>query len=147
MSIEANAKLVVITGGEPFRQNIKLLCETLLLHGLKVQIETNGTMYIDIPKDAELVCSPKVSNGKYKQLREEILKQAIALKFLISKQRKEYSDIAEVGQSKHNIPVYVQPMDEYDETANQNNSILAQQVVKRHGAILSLQIHKILNLR
>ena len=147
ISINTKAKLVVITGGEPFRQNINLLCEALLLNGFKVQIETNGLLYIDIPKEVELVCSPKTSKGKYHPIRTEILKQTIALKFLISKQKTEYSDIAEVGQSKYNIPVYVQPMDEYDEFANRNNSILAQEMAKKHGAILSLQIHKILNLR
>ena len=146
ISIKGTAKLVVITGGEPFRQNIKLLCETFLLNSFKVQIETNGTIYIDIPKDVELVCSPKVSHGRYHPVRADILKQTIALKFLISGQNKEYLDIAEVGQNKHNIPVYVQPMDEYDKLANKNNIILTQQVAKKHGAILSLQLHKILNL-
>src|SRR4051812_43477144 len=33
--------LVVLTGGEPFRQNIGPLCRTLITHGYFVQIETN----------------------------------------------------------------------------------------------------------
>ena len=36
--------LVVLTGGEPFRQNISPLCAALLHAGYHVQIETNGTM-------------------------------------------------------------------------------------------------------
>lgn len=147
ISMQHRQKLVVITGGEPFRQSINLLCESLLLNGFKVQVETNGTIYTDIPKDVELVCSPKVYKDKYHRIRADVLEQTIALKFLISKQKKGYLDIAEVGQSEYNIPVYVQPMDEYDEYTNQNNKILAQEVAKKHGTILSLQLHKILNLK
>lgn len=147
ISMQHRQKLVVITGGEPLRQNISLLCKSLLVNGFKVQVETNGTIYTDIPKDVELVCSPKVYKDKYHRIRADVLEQTIALKFLISKQKKGYLDIAEVGQSEYNIPVYVQPMDEYDEYANQNNDILTQQVAKKHGAILSLQLHKILNLK
>ena len=36
--------LVVITGGEPFRQNLIPLCEELVRAGFTVQIETNGTI-------------------------------------------------------------------------------------------------------
>jgi 7-carboxy-7-deazaguanine synthase len=36
--------LVVITGGEPFRQDITPLCRQLIGHGFTVQIETNGTL-------------------------------------------------------------------------------------------------------
>ena len=37
--------LIVITGGEPLRQNIIPLCEELIQDGFVVQIETNGTLY------------------------------------------------------------------------------------------------------
>lgn len=130
MSIRDGANLVVITGGEPMRQKIKLLCDNLLFRNFTVQVETNGTIHTEIPKAVKLVCSPKASNGKYHSIRKDILEQTVALKFLISKQNKEYCDISEVGQSRYNIPVYVQPMDEYDEFLNQNNLLLAQQVAK-----------------
>lgn len=53
--------LVVITGGEPFRQDLHDLVETLLWQH-KVQIETNGTIFTgSLPEDVDLtvVCSPK----------------------------------------------------------------------------------------
>jgi 7-carboxy-7-deazaguanine synthase len=40
----SNTYLVVITGGEPMRQNITPLVRLLLRNGLSVQIETNGTL-------------------------------------------------------------------------------------------------------
>lgn len=60
--------LVVITGGEPLRQNILQLCEELTTLGFTVQIETSGTYWIDgLEKlihpiqfgSVYIVCSPK----------------------------------------------------------------------------------------
>ncbi|MBX9726502.1 MAG: 7-carboxy-7-deazaguanine synthase QueE, partial [Rickettsiales bacterium] len=44
--------LVVITGGEPMRQNIAPLCEALIAAGFRVQIETNGTLWRELPAGA-----------------------------------------------------------------------------------------------
>lgn len=57
--------LVVITGGEPFIQNIVPLCEMLILKGFDVQIETAGTLWNPGLEDVfendrlTIVCSPK----------------------------------------------------------------------------------------
>jgi organic radical activating enzyme len=40
--------LVVITGGEPLRQDIRPLCRALLDIGIQVQIESNGTIDLDM---------------------------------------------------------------------------------------------------
>ncbi|MDA0938869.1 MAG: 7-carboxy-7-deazaguanine synthase QueE [Proteobacteria bacterium] len=142
----SNVKLVVITGGEPFRQNISVLCDRLIKIGIRVQIETNGTIYKRLNEQVEIVCSPKAVNGMYHRINEKALDQIIAIKFLISAHRKEYSDIAEVGQEGRNIPVYVQPMDEYNKASNAENVNLAIRIAKERGAILSMQMHKILDI-
>lgn len=57
--------LVVITGGEPMRQNIYPLCVLLIANGYRVQIETAGTLWVDNLEQfiysgwLTLVCSPK----------------------------------------------------------------------------------------
>lgn len=64
--------LVVLTGGEPLRQNVVPLCERLMLRNHSVQIETAGTLWIDgllplivddrysgVAEPLQLVCSPK----------------------------------------------------------------------------------------
>lgn len=59
---QGNVALVVITGGEPFRQNIGPLVNTLLGVGMEVQIETNGTLFQSLPYDLRklnIICSPK----------------------------------------------------------------------------------------
>ena len=54
--------LVVITGGEPFRQNLSKLFQRLVYDlGCAVQVETNGTLppTENMPSSVVVVCSPK----------------------------------------------------------------------------------------
>lgn len=138
--------LVVITGGEPLRQNIAPLCEKLLAAGLRVQIETNGTLWRELPKDVDIVCSPKITDGKYHTLRPDLLARVSALKFIVSASVGEYHTIADVGQRAHKIPVYVQPMDEYDPVRNKANTQYALELAQANGYRLSLQTHKLLGI-
>ena len=140
-------KLIVITGGEPLRQPIERLCAELIKLNFLVQIETNGTLFRELPAEIKIICSPKISNNKYHQIRPDLLPRINAFKFIISKSQKNYSDVAEVGQSKFQIPVYVQPMDEYDEAKNQANLRHAVKFCEERGYFLSLQIHKILGIK
>jgi len=140
-------KLIVITGGEPLRQPIENLCEELVKLNFLVQIETNGTLYRQLPSEVKIICSPKSSNGKYHTIRADLLSRVNVFKFIISKSNQNYSDIPEVGQSKFQIPVYIQPMDEYDEAKNQANLEYTVNLCEQRGYFLSLQIHKILRIK
>jgi organic radical activating enzyme len=134
--------LIVITGGEPFLQPIGGLCEALVKAGFKVQLETNGTLYRQIPDEVDIICSPK-NNGKgYFPIRPDLLARVTALKFIISAQNKDYAGIGDVGQGNA-LPVYVQPMDEYDAEKNKANLELATRLAMENGYRLSLQMHKI----
>lgn len=139
-------KLVVITGGEPLRQNIVPLCEQLLDDGFAVQIETNGTLYRDLPERVDIVCSPKNTGQGYMRVREDLLRRISAFKFIISAGSSDYNNVADVGQGEYGIPVFVQPMDEYDESKNAANTKLALELAHKHGYRLSLQTHKILGI-
>jgi 7-carboxy-7-deazaguanine synthase len=141
-----NCKFVVLTGGEPFRQNIEPLCISLISHGYKIQIETNGTIYRNLPEAVDIICSPKVTNNSYHAIREDLLPRIQAFKFIIADDQSTYRDVAEVGQSKHGTPVYVQPMDEQDAQKNTRNTARAVMLAKEHGYRLSLQTHKILGI-
>lgn len=138
--------LVVITGGEPLRQEITPLCRELLARGYRVQIETNGTLWRELPPEVNIVCSPKASKGRYHALRADVLARADALKFIISAHQPEYADVAEVGQAAYTMPIYVQPMDEGDETLNAENRARAVALAMEHGYRLSLQTHKLLGI-
>jgi len=137
--------LVVITGGEPMRQNISTLSKQLINRGHIVQVESNGTLLSpDIPKEVKIVCSPKVTNGKYHKIRPDIIERIIAIKFIISAQNKEYGDIADIGQGS--IPVYIQPMDEYDSIKNKKNLQLAMDLAFKYNHILCVQTHKLIGI-
>jgi 7-carboxy-7-deazaguanine synthase len=137
--------LVVITGGEPMRQNISFLCKEFIEMGHMVQVESNGTLICpDLPKEVQIVCSPKVSNGKYHKIRSDVMQQVIAIKFIVSASQNEYSNLSDVGQN--GIRVYVQPMDEYDPQKNAANLKLAMQLALQNNAILSLQTHKVIGI-
>lgn len=140
------AELVVITGGEPLRQPIAPLCEALLELEYLVQIESNGTLFRPLPYGVDIICSPKSSNGYYHPIREDLLERITAFKFIISSHLPDYASVQEVGQSRYNIPVYVQPMDEGDTTLNAANLSLSLQLAMEHGYCLSLQMHKILGI-
>lgn len=139
-------RLAVITGGEPLRQPIEPLCEALLNAGFDVQIETNGTLYRPLDSRVSIVCSPKTTTGNYAPLRPDLLPHVSALKFIISAAHPLYRHVPEMGQADYAIPVYVQPMDEYDAAKNASNVALAKELSMTHGYRLSLQLHKILGI-
>jgi len=79
-------KHAVITGGEPFAHGeLPLLTEALLKEGYSVQIETNGTLWLEemdeLISKVYLSCSPKEEAGY--GVREEVLKGADELKFVV----------------------------------------------------------------
>lgn len=140
----ATHRLIVITGGEPLRQPIEALCAALIERGFKVQIETNGTLYRELPQEVDIICSPKNTGVGYFPIRPDLLARINAFKFIISAQLKEYAQVGEVGQG--DTPVYVQPMDEQDDAKNAANLALAMELASRYGYRLSLQLHKIIGV-
>lgn len=143
---EKSIGLVVITGGEPYRQPIELLCNKLIELNYKIQIETNGTLYRELPNEVSIICSPKAGKNGYAYLREDLLPHITAIKFLVAKNLANYNSIVEVGQSKYNIPIFIQAMDQYDQQLNKENVALAIELCLELGHRLSIQTHKILEI-
>ncbi len=141
-------KLIVITGGEPLRQPIEDLCQKLINDGYKVQIETNGTLFRPLPSEVEIVCSPKnYGHNAYQRIREDLLNRITCLKFLIAKDNPKYNFIPEVGQTDYNIPVYIQAIDENNAKKNQENLHFAIDLCLQYRCNLSVQMHKIKDVR
>jgi len=151
----AHCKLIVLTGGEPFRQNIQPLVEALLEKGLKVQLETNGTLWVDLPEDPALtiVCSPKSTF-----LHPSILPRITAYKYVLAEgdgdpedglpafstqQRKQ---LARIARPPDGSEVYVMPLDEADSSKNEANRRYCVDIAKTFGYKLTLQTHKLLGI-
>lgn len=134
--------LIVITGGEPMMQPLKELCSALFDSGYLVQIETNGTFYQeDLPYNSPqltIVCSPKPNSRVDKRLYGKIS----AWKCLVK--AGNASPIPEPGTEEP--PVYIQPMDEQDLAQNRRNTEYAIQLCREYGYILSVQLHKLLEI-
>lgn len=142
-------QLVVITGGEPFRQNLVALVHQLVLTGLKVQIETNGTIYQDIDKRATIVCSPKTP-----KIDERLGARASAFKYVLDASHVDTEDglpagtLGKYGRTARppdgwQGDIFVQPLDEQDEHKNENNLQACVKSVLRFGYRLCIQTHKI----
>ncbi|MBT4922599.1 MAG: 7-carboxy-7-deazaguanine synthase QueE [Rickettsiales bacterium] len=138
-------KLIIITGGEPLRQDITELCELLITQKFDVQIETNGTIYRNLNKAVTIITSPKNHNGNgYNHINNSIKQRTDYFKFIISENNKDYNFIPSEFLSYKNI--YVQPMDEYDDTKNIANQKLCTKLALKYNFKISIQLHKILNI-
>ncbi len=154
-------KLIVITGGEPFRQRIGKTLQVLLLNGYEVQVETNGTLYdprmtSDLMRGRNLhfVCSPKTA-----ALNKYLLTLIGAFKYVL-KHGQVAADGLPVTALDHpcsgvvyrpgpTFPrnkIYIQPLDEGNPEANRKNLEAAISSSKKFGYTFCLQVHKIINL-
>ena len=153
--------LVVLTGGEPLRQNIAPLCKMLVEDGFRVQIETSGTLWVDgleslvqlslagSEPGVSIICSPKT--GK---VHPKIEEYCIAWKYIVSENScSSYDGLpvmsTQIPDRKNKLyrpkdlsNIYIQPCDDHDETANKINNLYALRIAMRFGYKLSVQIHK-----
>ena len=147
--------LIVVTGGEPFRQNLNPLINTLINHGYRVQIETNGTLppppgYLD---QATIVCSPKTHF-----VHPDLLPHINSFKYVLD--RNDMSDdglpIRALGHKvkgrvyrkpkDHHAEVFLQPIDVQDDIENKLHQDAVVQSCIANGYRLCLQIHKFIGV-
>lgn len=150
--------LVVLTGGEPLRQNIVPLCQAIADYGFLVQIETNGTYWVpgleELIEDGnvEIVCSPKT--GK---VHASIENYCCDWKYVLRADRvdlvdylpTEYASTGQFGRVARppkDGTVYVQPCDEQHNLKNYKNLQLCVKAAMQRGYRVSLQLHKIIGL-
>ena len=147
-------QLVVITGGEPFRQPLTKVVNALIEVGYVVQVETNGTIYQPVHRDAVIVCSPKTP-----RIDSSMAQRINAYKYVLDAGHVSPEDGLPSGTlGKYGTTarppegwqgdIFVQPLDEgEDETVlNIRNLQACVDACMRHGYRLCLQVHKIANL-
>lgn len=153
--------LVVITGGEPFRQSLSLFVRELHKSGFRIQIETNGTLFDSLLSYASvtIVCSPKTGSVN-KHLQPYIHSYKYVLEAgMISPH--DGLPITALGldtpgmlvfRPPYNFfgEIYVQPLDagEWGDAtqANQNHREATIKSAMKFGYTFCLQIHKVLEL-
>lgn len=151
----SDRRLIVVTGGEPFRQNLGPFARLALSADHRVQIETNGTL---APDDfpwlmADVVCSPKAGkvhptvqawcrNWKYVlQAGEVDPADGLPTSVLGNGVRPFRLSDRQLATKEHTV--WVQPMDEGDPERNAANTRAAVESCMKFGYRLSIQTHKI----
>jgi len=158
--ILANRSVVVITGGEPMRQEalVPFVRHLTLDYGLAVQIETNGTLGLeDLPwlsDKLSVVVSPKAS-----YIHPLIREYATAYKFVVTADKIDTArglptvvlgrpvkfTFDMLGDTSRR-QIYVQPEDAQDDEQNAKNLKAALWVVETFGHRLSVQTHKMIGV-
>lgn len=148
--------LVVITGGEPFRQNITPLCILLNDAGFDIQIESNGSMPPprDFPGYVTLVCSPKTH-----KIHPKTAERADCFKYVMRAGDVNLMDGLPITAldnvatpfvarppAGYSGNIYLQPMDCKDDNVNKANIKAVLDSAMQHGYIVQLQIHKYLGV-
>lgn len=161
---EIHNTLIVITGGEPLRQNLAPLIFLLLERGHRIQIETNGVLpptselelYIR-NQDVALVVSPKTW-----KINERTADLAMCFKYVLRCGEIDIYDGIPTKALGHTVPaarrgvarppsgfdgiVYINPMDEQDTVRNKLNHDACAASALMHGHRMGVQLHKTLNL-
>jgi len=154
-ALKSVAKLIVISGGEPFRQPIGALCYELIQKRWVVQIETNGSLFQPGPwPHVAIVCSPKT--GKVNSKLQPFIN---AYKYVAAENDISDDDGLPTIALGHPAaprlarphadfkgPVYLQPLDEQDEVKNLRNLDAVVESCLKFGHILCIQIHKIVKV-
>ena len=137
------ARLVVVTGGEPSLQLTASLVDALHKAGKLVAVETNGTR--PLPENVDWVTlSPK---SAYVDNAEVVLSRADEIKVVYDGLH-DPSDHLSPFTSHLSPLTFLQPMDTGDPARNAAITAATVDYIKQHPQWrLSLQIHKILNIR
>lgn len=123
---------LVITGGEPMLQkNLPAFLHYVKDHFAWTQIESNGTVWQDIPTETTLVCSPKCSekNGapvKYLKPNTDVLDRADCLKFVMNADPDSpYSEIPDWAHeyAAAGKKVFISPMNIYNREPQKSKQI------------------------
>jgi organic radical activating enzyme len=126
---------LVITGGEPMLQkNLGTFLKQIEDRFAWTQIESNGTVWQELPEFTTLVCSPKCleKNGKpvkYLQPNKEMMDRADCLKFVMNADPDSpYSSIPDwaheyAAQGKH---VFISPMNIYNREPQKSKQLRSQ---------------------
>lgn len=166
--------LLVITGGEPARQNLAPLVHAMgaFFADWRIQLETAGTLWQPAMADpqVELVVSPKTP-----AIHPEVYERAAAFKYVVRAGEvgkhglplyttQASGKTPTIGTPAQNpwlvpatettvcpprlgAPVYLSPCDEDNSLANEQNHAAVAQLALEHGYRAGVQLHKVLGLR
>ena len=134
-----NAKIVIITGGEPLMYDCSLLTTALRKAGFQVHLETSGAY--PLSGEWDWIC---VSPKKFKAPLDEVLSQASELKVVVFNKTDFDWAISNAIKVSDNCLLYLQP----EWSKEKEILVLMTEFIQMNpNWNLSLQIHKYMNVR
>lgn len=146
-------RLLVITGGEPVRQNLSWIIHRMKAESWTVQVETAGTLWQEDLLHTTIVCSPKTP-----KIHPRVYETADVFKYVIragetsledglpTMSTQRMGEQALIARPRPGAPVYLSPQDDYTPEQNAANVKEMAQVALRFGYRAGLQVHKYLGL-
>lgn len=153
----AGSYLIVITGGEPFRQACGRFVKAAIEKQYAVQFESNGTVH-DLSMElgcwyrTSIVCSPKTG-----QINGRLAPYVTSYKYVITAGKVDPVDGLPLDSLGSGVrvarphdgfrgTVYAQPCDDRDPVKNAANTQAAIDSCMKFGYTLCVQVHKIIGL-
>jgi 7-carboxy-7-deazaguanine synthase len=147
--------LIVISGGEPLGQQARLvpLVEILTGHGVKVEIETNGTHAADpalVAAGVRFNVSPKLAHSG-DLLKRRIMPRAlknlaatpdVAFKF-VCRNSEDLDEVAGLVAEFGLAPVWIMPQGQSEAELDKHLAVLVDEVIER-GWNLTTRMHILL---
>jgi 7-carboxy-7-deazaguanine synthase len=160
---DGKTKLIVLTGGEPCRQDLSFFLLECFRLNWRVQIETAGTVWqecLDQPH-VEIICSPKTG-----VIKPEIREKAVGFKYVINIADDPFGESSldvdglpsantqikggrkkPLAKPRPGAPIYLSPCDLHeDKEGTEANYRAVGEIALKHGYRAGVQLHKLLNL-
>lgn len=135
---------VCLTGGEPFLQDLLPLARLLKKQKLKIQVETNGTLYYPLPADW-FTLSPKPKSYSF---RPEFRTLADEVKLVVSKELTGKIIKKMRAAFPSDIPILLQPQSHRRWSQERAVRLFKKACSAGLDNIrVSIQLHKVLKLR
>lgn len=147
---QATTDFVVLTGGEPFLQDMCVLVPALIAKGFWIQYETSGSVPLkgiapDFPS-TRIVCSPKSA-----KIDKDVAEHALCFKYVVSVDNTDPADGLPKGlyrpKKKDRGRIMVSPMWTSDPDTRYANFQHAVNVCKQFGWHLTIQYHKLIGIQ
>lgn len=140
---KVDQNVVVITGGEPCMQDLKVLIDALHYNQIFVSMETNGTL--PIPEGVDWVtCSPKLASGDILSpyhIDESNFDKIGEYKFVVTPEFK-YEDIPEPIRGLPTGAIWLQP----ESSDMQGNWKRCYDLALEHNLRVGVQLHVLMGV-
>jgi len=145
ITIGKGTRWILVSGGEPAMHPLASLVREFHNHGYKMAIETSGTFlgHVDAGFDW-ITVSPKLNMPGGYQVKPRATQAASEIKFPVGKQDdlEKLEQLITHGYIQEGTQICLQPL-----SLSPTATTLCRETVEKRGWRLSVQVHKLLQLR